>query len=638
MLVRFVLLTCLVSVVARLRAKDVKKLPFLGGAAVIEFVDKTDKNSCPVIFVTDDSGPLSTIVKEACTARYGQRGATVFEIGLRDRNVSQRLSELVPMARQVRRISWCTTVVVVSHDPIFLVAFAESSLRDRLLVWATKLLIVTRLAFRHLENLLSAHWTFSMMNTVFLNFEGEVPKIICFGYTYLPYSQNGAKLVKVAAWTQKKGLLLNQNELPFSEKFENFYGAQVNVTALPFMPYWGNEYIRTPNGTSVIKYEGSDYHLLLAVARALNFTFRVLPSSSWAEVTSLVEERVSFIASVYHILMTVRAEKYDYTHTFEFSYVSFSMAKPHREPQWQSLYYPLAHHVWLAILGSVLLVPLTYITINHMSRKVIGRTTLLESVFLDMAGMFLAQSLPHRLPWDSSSRVLMAAWLVFALILASAYRGNLTAALTLPKYPTRPETISQLVDTVERVTIPSYGDSHYKYYKSSESPLFNALSRLMEVGPQVLEGLRGALQHNRAHLGAKRFLKYQIADKFTEVDGASRLYVGRDTLDPAASGWPIPHDAPYKPQLDRWIVVPLEAGLYEKWAEDLLATTKLRSQREQKKRQIELKEDGETKESLMALTIIHTQGAFLLLLIGINIACVAVIGEFVAARYAQVKR
>ena len=63
----------------------------------------------------------------------------------------------------------------MSYDPAFLAAFAEWSLRGRLLVWATKLLVVTRLAIRHLETLLPAYWTFSMMNAVFLNFEGEVP-------------------------------------------------------------------------------------------------------------------------------------------------------------------------------------------------------------------------------------------------------------------------------------------------------------------------------------------------------------------------------------------------------------------------------------------------------------------------------
>lgn len=73
-----------------------------------------------------------------------------------------------------------------------------------------------------------------------------------------------------------------------------------------------------------------------------------------------------------------------------------------------------------------------------------------DAVFQDTMGMLLGQSLLHRLPNISSSRILVTAWLVFAVILGSAYSGNLTAALTLPKYPPRPETLPQLVDAVDR--------------------------------------------------------------------------------------------------------------------------------------------------------------------------------------------
>ena len=44
------------------------------------------------------------------------------------------------------------------------------------------------------------------------------------------------------------------------------------------------------------------------------------------------------------------------------------------------------------------------------------------------------------------------------------------------------------------------------------------------------------------------------------MDGTSRLYVGRESLHPGASGWPIPHDAPYKAQLDQWIKAPVEVS------------------------------------------------------------------------------
>lgn len=71
-------------------------------------------------------------------------------------------------------------------------------------------------------------------------------------------------------------------------------------------------------------------------------------------------------------------------------------------------------------------------------------------MFLDMTGILLGQSLLQWLPSTSSSRVLVVAWLVFALILGSAYSGNLTASLTLPKYPPRPETLPELVEAVDR--------------------------------------------------------------------------------------------------------------------------------------------------------------------------------------------
>ena len=69
--------------------------------------------------------------------------------------------------------------------------------------------------------------------------------------------------------------------------YYSLYGSEVNVTALPFMPFWGEVKGQAPDGTTVTRYEGSDYQMLMAVASALNFTIRVLHSTSWAQVSSL---------------------------------------------------------------------------------------------------------------------------------------------------------------------------------------------------------------------------------------------------------------------------------------------------------------------------------------------------------------
>lgn len=73
--------------------------------------------------------------------------------------------------QQLRQVSWCVTVIVVSINPVFLVTLDKWSLKKRLLVWSTKLLVVTRQPPPELRHLLTSYWTFSMMNAVMLNLE-----------------------------------------------------------------------------------------------------------------------------------------------------------------------------------------------------------------------------------------------------------------------------------------------------------------------------------------------------------------------------------------------------------------------------------------------------------------------------------
>lgn len=64
-------------------------------------------------------------------------------------------------------------VVVVSDSPVFLATFAEAADSSRLMVWETKLLVVTRLNKQNVYKLLQDFWTFSMMNTIFLIKKGK---------------------------------------------------------------------------------------------------------------------------------------------------------------------------------------------------------------------------------------------------------------------------------------------------------------------------------------------------------------------------------------------------------------------------------------------------------------------------------
>ncbi|XP_042233829.1 uncharacterized protein LOC121874016 [Homarus americanus] len=110
---------------------------------------------------------------------------------------------------------------------------------------------------------------------------------------------------------------------------------------------------------------------------------------------------------------------------------------------------------------------------------------------------------------------------------------------------------------------------------------------------------------------------------------------------PSATAWPIPHDAPYKPTLDWYIMAITEAGLYEQWRKEQLLDVQRESRIRQRK---ELKKNQQIKDpiigesgdsSIKALTLVHMQGPLLLLLLGLIAAGVIFVIEKVTARFSD---
>ncbi|XP_042210298.1 uncharacterized protein LOC121858137 [Homarus americanus] len=118
-----------------------------------------------VFFLTDGSTSASTIFKlEEELPIPG--GVGVFEVVVEGQyidNINTQLSHVICVIKQLRQMSSHTTIVLISDDPAFLAAFAEWSLKSRLLVWSTRLLAVTHLPLEKLHHLQRA---FSKINAV----------------------------------------------------------------------------------------------------------------------------------------------------------------------------------------------------------------------------------------------------------------------------------------------------------------------------------------------------------------------------------------------------------------------------------------------------------------------------------------
>ncbi|KAG7168009.1 putative Glutamate receptor ionotropic, delta-1-like 42 [Homarus americanus] len=363
--------------------------------AVLQDVTKA---SCTVVVITDSFTSPQRILEEFMAAGVWFGVVLLQEEHLRRANNTSQghhyLLHLIERARQVRQSNTCVSVVAVSDDPSFWASFGYWSVRGRLLVWQTRMVVVTRLPLPELQALVNTSWTFTMMNTLMLIGAPQRWEV----YRHLPYTNQGAQVVRMAIWRPTDGLNLLHGHQLFSYKFSNFHGAKVNVTALPYKPYWIEEeeeekIAKTSSSKSKTsssnsktsskiskKYSGADWLLLESMSEALNFTINVLPVKSWDEVVMMVEERTSFVASVVHLMLRNRVERYGFTCSYEHDVnLAFGMAKPLLRPRWESLYYPLGDEVW----GACLLVLLIYPSILLLDHDAIlrGRVPTLPQEF-----------------------------------------------------------------------------------------------------------------------------------------------------------------------------------------------------------------------------------------------------------------
>ncbi|KAG0722393.1 Glutamate receptor 1 [Chionoecetes opilio] len=467
----------------------------------------------------------------------------------------------------------------------------------------------------------------------------------------------------------------------YNNYFYSFHGGSVNITALNFMPDWGGKGVTTTTTTTTTAnittvFKGSNAQLLSAMAHKLNFSLTLLPSATWDDVTSQVTPGRSMLVPMPYVLLQTRLQLYDFSYPFDYMVFAFALATPLVSPSWLSLYLPLSGAVWLATLLLVCLLPVVLKAALRREGRAVGRTL----------RILLAQDLPGTLPAAPPYRLLLATWMIFALVFGTAYRGNLTAALTIPKYPKRIESVREMVAYVDRITVSPYAVDHRDSYLASESPQLRAVGRLIQIVPNMTVGLREALYNStrsswspspltvvrmrqfsphwsnlvllagsarpspfqpglnclaktvavrEAHVDGRRYMKNKITTDFTDATGKERLYVGRDDVLPSPAGWIVPHDAPYVSHFNRIAWSTVEAGLYKKWFLDSLQEAKEESRSKWQQRRKTEEEGGreqeeeemrdETRPSPLSLS--HLQGFFVLFSLCLLLALVAFVLE-----------
>ncbi|KAK8393814.1 hypothetical protein O3P69_006851 [Scylla paramamosain] len=161
------------------------------------------------------------------------------------------------------------------------------------------------------------------------------------------------------------------------------------------------------------------------------------------KVLKSLRTREAFLWPVPLPILPHMLELYDISFFLERSTLAFSMAKPSTKPSWETVYRPFQIDVWGLVVASVVTVYIVLLMMNTSNKdKGPGAWLVMKQVL----GTLLDEAIPGELPQRSNTRVVLTAWLIFSFVVGTVYRSNLTASLTIPKYPPRIETFSGLVD------------------------------------------------------------------------------------------------------------------------------------------------------------------------------------------------
>ncbi|XP_069181512.1 probable glutamate receptor isoform X2 [Procambarus clarkii] len=526
-----------------------------------------------VILLTDGSTSPSTVFTELGGRLDVPWGMTVFEVAVESSNLTNlteaQLYWAVTQARKVRQVSWLVMVVVVSDDPTFLAASAEWAIKGHLLLWANRLLAITR---RPLSDLRHLHTSFSMMNAMLLILDASSR---CSVWVHVPYSST---VLQVAKWTPHRGLSLTTSLQLFPEKFYRFTERPtLSLTTEEFPPHVE---VRETGLGHRYKFSGAMVQLLQLLGRSLNFSFTIVrpPDGSFGTklangtatgMTGMVGRKEVDLGLGPFGITAERAEIVDYTAPV----VSDSLrilggqGRPEVDP-WGFLL-PLSPEVWAALLGSLLVVLVALLLLASFFS--VGSPML--SIYFRMT-IQKNTAVPAGRWWE---RLVLASWMLMMLVLMQSYSGNLMSLLAVRYIPQPFQTLRALLDSSSSTTmIWEYNTAYVNYFRTSKSGIFREVHQIDQAGhimyllateySTMLDHL--VREGPYAFVGEGLTIKVLAGQDFSKT-GRCDFYTSREAFMSFLYCMIGPKTSPLIPSISRRIRWMTEAGLYEFWMRSL---------------------------------------------------------------------
>ncbi|CAL8108986.1 unnamed protein product [Orchesella dallaii] len=423
-------------------------------------------------------------------------------------------------------------------------------------------------------------------------------------------------------------VILTGNFRLFFDFTSNFYGQSIRMAATTYyIPTY--EIVRASTG---IYYEKRGFvaEILQAIRTRLNLTYSVIPCTPDGLSGSLMKNGSwqgcmgDVISNRADMAVFVGPDEERYGHVefgspIAYGFITFYIKKPQVYLQWDSIYKSFTLRVWLLMIGSIVF---TSILLFVKETKSIRDAYRFFEIYLGLFDILVSQK--ATIPKRVSSKLLLLLWMLYALVMGTAYTSKLTSLMTSPKVEVLPSSFIDLASSNYRFGV---SNSFRKglaenLFKHSNAPAIKRIYNALETFKDGPTCLKMAFEKKYACISWNILLKFLAGTIYRNSKGDIPFNAAKAGMNIATPGAIVQKQSIFRERFAKQIIHAQSTGLIEQMYNMDMSTIRLKRklslQKTTNERKIDLHHDQSSTER--PLNNDNCKGCYFVYILGIVIS------------------
>lgn len=361
----------------------------------------------------------------------------------------------------------------------------------------------------------------------------------------------------------------------------NVHGRHIKIAGYAHVPPY--HFIRENDANGKPIYDGSHVRLFHEASLIFNFTYElfsdeeagsygeILPNGSWTGMIGAVTSE-TYDLVLYLGPSLIWQPLFDFSGSLSGAAVRFMTPRPTSEIRWQAFLHPFRLTLWVALMALFVFVLISILIVMYVATTMLPKKVTRFPPVIATTMMTFAIAMEQTAHIPRGVRMICGAWLVFSIIIGTAYKSQVMSSLTLPFSEKPPSTYQELAQHKDYKSIlNNIGGLEVAYFQSNDSQLISTIAKTMKYEPVPINCIaKAVLNPKTVCAGWFPFLEYTMAEWASPDAKISSSYISVDPAIQTIVSVAFQKYSPYSQGFAPIINGFWESGIYRVWEGDVL--------------------------------------------------------------------